>query len=93
MPKGHTNNPHGRPKGIPNKNSLSVKAAFQAAFEGLGGVPALIEWAEDKNNRGEFYKLYSKLLPKDVEVTGADGGPIQTAIRVSFVGTDAERIG
>lgn len=59
----------------------------------MGGVPALIEWAEDKNNRGEFYKLYSKLLPKDVEVTGADGGPIQTAIRVSFVGTDAERIG
>lgn len=44
-----------------------VKEALAAAFEGLGGVPALIKWA--KAEPGEFYKLWTKLLP--MEVTGS----------------------
>jgi hypothetical protein len=54
----------GRPKGLPNKTTIAVKEALQQAFQGIGGVPALTEWARE--NQGEFYKLYSKLLPTEV---------------------------
>ena len=37
-----------------------VKNALQAAFEGMGGVQALTEWAAA--NPKEFYQLYIKLL-------------------------------
>ena len=55
----------GRQKGTPNKTTAKVKEAMELAFEGIGGVPALIEWAED--NKTEFYKLFAKLLPVQVE--------------------------
>lgn len=54
----------GRKKGVPNKTTASVKEALVLANEGLGGVPALIEWA--KENRTEFYKLWGRMLPLDV---------------------------
>ena len=53
----------GRPKGSPNKTTASIKQAMMLAFEGIGGVPALIKWA--KTERTEFYKLWIKLLPQD----------------------------
>lgn len=54
----------GRPKGSPNKATVSVKAAFEQAFDKLGGVDALLAWAADEPR--EFYKLYAKLLPVQV---------------------------
>lgn len=57
----------GRPKGSQNKSSVAAKLAFQHAFDGLGGVDALMEWARD--NQTEFFKLYSKLIPQDVNAT------------------------
>ncbi len=53
----------GRQKGTPNKSSVACKEALQLAFDGIGGVPALVAWATNEKNRGEFYKLFSKLLP------------------------------
>lgn len=55
----------GRQKGTPNKTTAKVKEAMELAFEGIGGVPALIDWAED--NQTEFYKLFVKLLPVQVD--------------------------
>jgi hypothetical protein len=63
----------GRQKGTPNKATAAVKEALTEAFDGLGGIPALIKWG--RANATEFYKLWSRLLPQ--EVTGKDGGPIQ----------------
>lgn len=41
-----------------------VVSAFMDAFELLGGTPALVEWAQASNeNKTNFYKLYSRLLP------------------------------
>lgn len=64
----------GRQKGTPNKTTASVKAASESAFNQLGGVKALVKWAQD--DPGEFFKLYSKLLPiemrADVNYTGLD---------------------
>ena len=57
----------GRTKGVPNKTTTAAKEAFSLAFEGIGGVPALIEWAEE--NRSDFFKLYARLIP--VELSGA----------------------
>lgn len=74
----------GRPKGASNKSTKAVKEALQEAFDGLGGVPSLVEWA--KSEPTEFYKLWTKLIPTEVkaELTGADGGPIK-GLNVTFV--------
>ena len=70
----------GRPKGVPNKITLSAKAAFQAAFDELGGTEALKAWAVA--NPTDFFKLYSKLIP--TEVSGADGaGLVVQIVRLS----------
>ena len=58
----------GRLPGYPNKVTISVKAALEAAFDGLGGVPALIAWAEKEP--GEFYRLWGKLLPRNISIEG-----------------------
>ena len=86
--KGKSGNPKGKVKGTQTKATTSVKEAFRLAFEGIGGVKALIEWAKDEKT--EFFKIYSKLLPKELEVSGADGGPIKTSIEVKFIGSDKQ---
>ena len=58
----------GRPPGFPNRTTVSVKAALEAAFLGLGGVPALIAWGQQEP--GEFYRLWGKLLPRNVTIEG-----------------------
>lgn len=60
-----------RPKGSLNKRSILAKEAFQKAFDDLGGTDTLATWA--KANLGEFYKIYGRLIPNDVNanLTGA----------------------
>jgi len=58
----------GRLPGFPNKTTVSVKAALEAAFQGLGGVPALIAWGQQEP--AEFYRLWGKLLPRNVTIEG-----------------------
>lgn len=50
-------------KGTQNKITRAAKEAFQLAFDGIGGVPALVEWA--KKNRKSFYTLYARLIPAE----------------------------
>ncbi len=63
MAKGYKTG--GRRPGSLNKTTANVKAAFTAAFEELGGVPALVEWARAEPT--EFYKLYARLLPAEMK--------------------------
>lgn len=56
----------GRIKGSKNKLPQEVKAAIQTVFDDMGGTKRFQEWAED--NLTEFYKLYAKLLPKNIHV-------------------------
>ena len=60
----------GRVKGTPNKNTASCKEALQLAFEGIGGVPALTEWGRQDENRGEFYRIWSRIIPQEIQHTG-----------------------
>lgn len=54
----------GRPKGLQNKFTRGAKEAFALAFEGVGGVERLTEWARE--NLTDFYKLYARLIPVEL---------------------------
>lgn len=73
QPKG------GSRKGIPNKLTVSVKEAIEAAAQGLGGGTRLEAWAREapENEKAFWTSIYPKLLP--LQVTGKDGGPLQIA--------------
>jgi hypothetical protein len=73
----------GRPKGVSNKSTRLIRDAFIKVFQDRGGHKGLAEWAE--GNPDEFYKLASKLCPREMEVSGPDGGPIQTSVEVALV--------
>jgi hypothetical protein len=60
-----------------------AKAMIQLAFEDLGGLPRLVEWANNPANISQFYtQIWSKIIPKDIksEVTGANGGAVKMSI-------------
>jgi hypothetical protein len=73
----------GRKKGTPNKITASVKAALEAAFEGIGGVEKLRAWAESEPT--EFYKLWAKLLPTQVTAGGDPENPFRHKVEITFV--------
>lgn len=54
----------GRQKGTPNKMTSRVKEALEKVYDEIGGDEAFAEWA--RTDRTEFYKLFVRLLPKDV---------------------------
>ena len=62
----------GRPVGVKNKVTQSIREAFKEAFDQLGGAQALARWGAE--NPTPFYALASKLIPQ--EITGANGGPL-----------------
>lgn len=62
----------GRLPGSVNKTTAKAKDALEAAFDGLGGVPFLLTWA--KENPTEFFKIWAKLVPRDIEVGTEEGG-------------------
>jgi hypothetical protein len=63
--------PKGRQKGVQNKITRSVKEAFIAAFEEMGGVEHLVSWA--KANPTQFYRCYVAIAPKTIVGEGEDG--------------------
>lgn len=64
--KGQSANPAGRRPGVANRMTRAAKEAFELAFEALGGSDALAAWA--RRNKTEFYRLYARLIPLNVNV-------------------------
>lgn len=58
----------GRTRGTPNKVTTSVKEGLTLAYVTIGGDQAFASWAQE--NQTEFYKIWSKMLPQDVQHTG-----------------------
>jgi hypothetical protein len=57
----------GRVKGSANKSTIEIKQAIEQVFEGMGGIPALLKWANQ--NPTIFYtNIWSKLLPTSLKV-------------------------
>ena len=66
----------GRPKGIPNKITLSVREAIERAFDNLGGSSYLEHVG--RTDPRTFCALLSKLLP--TKLASADGSPLLAAL-------------
>ena len=62
----------------------AVKNALNVAYADLGGDARLVEWAQE--NLTEFYRIWSRLLPKQIE--GADGGPVAFDVVIRPHGVD-----
>ncbi len=73
----------GRPKGALNKTTTQLKDMILEALEGAGGVSYLQERASDPKTASAFLTLVGKVLP--LQVTGADGGAVQTVTRIELV--------
>ena len=82
--KGVGNRGRGRPKGSQNKNTAAVKDMLMAALDELNGQEYFLEQAREIP--AAFMSLVGKLIPTEVknQLTGADNGPIQHAIKVKF---------
>ena len=58
----------GRPKGIPNKMTTTVRLAIEQAFHGAGGVDYLVALA--KKDPRAFVTLLVRIIPQEVRVDG-----------------------
>lgn len=70
----------GRIAGTPNKVTATAKAAIEEAFQRLGDVDGLMNWAQsDPDNLKAFYvSIWPKVIP--LQVAGADGGNLTITI-------------
>jgi hypothetical protein len=66
----------GRPKGIPNKQTVAIKDAIERAFTKLGGTDYLVHVG--RTDPRTFCALLSKLLP--TRLSNADGSPLLAAL-------------
>ena len=72
----------GRPKGVQNKLTRTIKEAIEAAFNGVGGHEYLMRQAEE--NPQAFLTLLGKIIPAQVqqEISNPDGSLKPTVIRI-----------
>ena len=56
----------GRPRGSKNKLT-NIKDEFLFAYEVIGGLGGLTAWAKREENRTEFYRMLTKLFPREIK--------------------------
>jgi hypothetical protein len=84
----------GRPKGIPNKNTILLKDALLQAATEAGGEEGLVGYLKTQaiKNPGHFMQQLGKVLP--LQITGADGGPVLIVTGVQRIADEVqERMG
>lgn len=74
----------GRPKGVPNKQTKEIKEMLMQSLEEAGGASYFTQLAQA--NPSAYASLLGKIIPSEVknQITGADGGPVQHAVKVKF---------
>lgn len=91
-PAGHPNLTRagmGRPPNTPNKVTRAMKEAFRDAFDHLGGVESLVQWA--KGEPTEFYKLAARLIPHEIVGPGEEGEHVVSVEHVHVKGDGPTR--
>ena len=78
QPKG------GSRKGVPNRATKELKEMILGALDEAGGVQYLVDKANDPRTASAFLSLIGKVLP--MQVTGANGGPVEHAVKFEVVG-------
>lgn len=69
MRKGHTNNPHGRPKGTPNKATTTMKDWINNFIDGhIEQIEEDFDCLDPKERLNFICKLLPYVVPKMVEV-------------------------
>jgi hypothetical protein len=70
----------GRVKGSKNRFT-NLRDSFLNVYQGLGGDEAFLKWVQKAkyNNKKEFYQMVSKMLPREIEMSGPGGAPLNTA--------------
>lgn len=81
--KGEKRANQGRPKGVLNKNNQAIRDMIAAALDEVGGVDYLAARANDPKTASAFLSLVGKVMP--IQVTGENGGAIQTITRIEIV--------
>lgn len=89
----------GRPKGMPNKQTVAIKDAIENAFRELGGASYLVHVG--RTDPRTFCALLSRLLP--TKLANVDGSPLLAALteltdaqleaRTARALADAQRLG
>ena len=72
---GQSGNPAGRPKGTRHAIGMAFLKDFHAVWEVRGRA------AIEEMDPTELVRVAAKLLPAELNVTGADGGPVELVIR------------
>lgn len=83
LPKGVTNNPNGRPAGVPNKVTLGFKQAVVNMLD--FAAPKMVEWLDEiaQDDPAKALQLIDKIadyaFPRQnrTEHVGDGGGPVQ----------------
>jgi len=71
----------GRPKGATGKFT-NLKDAFMDVFQSIeASREPLRKWAKKKENKGDFYKMIAKMLPKTIEGNLKSSGRLIVCIR------------
>lgn len=55
------------PAALP-KLDMDLFKVWQGAFERIGGIDALVEWAKDDKNKKKFFEMGVSLQPKNIKV-------------------------
>lgn len=76
----------GRPKGSLDKGNALIREMVADALDAAGGIDYLVKQANEKP--AAFLALLGKVLP--VQITGANGGPVETINRIELVGMDGD---
>jgi hypothetical protein len=81
----------GRLKGSHNKSTATLKEMIENALAAAGGEEYLAQQARE--NPGAFMGLVSKLIPRDLNVSGEVRHSLESLIVRSLTGTDSRPSG